>query len=161
VTITNNQIRQYNVFGIELLTGGGATLQPGALNATITGNTIAQPGNTVGTLSLPKNGIHVNDGTVPGDTYQVCAEIGGAGALANAMTGSGADSVPPSGVGNIDFRLRQRQATTLRLPNYGGANSDNAAAVAFVSGNNGGASGLASNTVPTGGGFTGGAGSCP
>lgn len=155
VTITNNQIRQYNVFGIELLTGGGASAMPGALNATITGNTIAQPGNTAGTIGLPKNGIHVNDGTVVGDTYQVCADI-----VSNSMTGSGADAVPPTGI-VADFRLRQRQATTLRLPNYAGANNDNAAAVAFVSGNNGGASGLASNTVPTGGGFTGGAGSCP
>ncbi len=151
VTITNNQIRQYNNFGIELLTGGGATLQSGALNATITGNTISNPG----TSGLPMNGIHVNDGTVPGDTYVVCAEIGGAGALANAITGSGAN-------GGTDFRLRQRQNTTLRLPNYAGLNNDNTAAVTFVAGNNGGASGLASNTVGSGGaGFTGGPGSCP
>ena len=85
-TITNNQIRQYNNFGIELETGGGATAMSGALNTTITGNTISNPG----TGGLPMNGIQVNAGTVPGDTYQVCTKIGGAGGLANSITGSGA-----------------------------------------------------------------------
>jgi hypothetical protein len=140
---TNNHIYQYNNFGIELLTGGGASAMSGALNATMTGNVISNPG----TGGLPMNGVHLNGGTVPGDTYQICADI-----RTNSITGSGAN-------GGTDFRLRQRQATTVRLPGYGGANNDNAAAVTFVSGNNSGASGLASNTVPTGGGFVGG-GSC-
>jgi hypothetical protein len=54
--------------------------------------------------------------------------------------------------------LRQRQATTIRLPGYAGATNDNTAVVNFVVGNNsagGTPTGLASNTVPTGGGFTG------
>jgi len=150
-SITGNQIRQYNNFGIELLTGGGASAMSGTMNVTITGNTIKEPG----TGGLPMNGIHLNGGTVPGDTYQICASIGGAGALANDIAGSGAN------VGT-DFRLRQRQATTVRLPGYGGANNNDAAVVAFVQGNNGGGgtTGLASNTVPTGGGFVGGA-ACP
>ncbi|MEA2693387.1 MAG: hypothetical protein QOJ16_2774 [Acidobacteriota bacterium] len=144
-TITDNHISQYNNFGIELVTGGSATPESGNLIVTVTGNTISNPG----TGGLPMNGIQLNGGTVPGDTYQVCAMIGGAG-LANSITGSGAN-------GGTDFRLRQRQSTTVRLPGYGGANSDNAAVVAFVQGNNGGASGLASNTVSTGGGgFVGG-----
>jgi len=149
--ITGNQIRGYNNFGIELLTGGGASAMSGAMNVTITGNTIKQPG----TGGLPMNGIHLNGGTVPGDTYQICASIGGAGALANDITGSGANA-------GTDFRLRQRQATTVRLPGYGGANNNDAAVVAFVQGSNGGGgtTGLASNTVPTGGGFVGGA-ACP
>jgi len=150
-TITNNQIRQYNNFGIELETGGGATAQSGALNTTITGNTISNPG----TGGLPMNGIQLNGGTVPGDTYQLCSKIGGAGALANSITGSGAN-------GGTDFRLRQRQSTTVRLPGYGGANNDNTAVVTFVQGLNGGASGLASNTVGSGGGgFVGGGTTCP
>ncbi len=148
-TITNNQIRQYNVFGIELLTGGGATAQPGALNAVVTGNTIAQPGNTAGTLPLPKNGIHLNAGTVVGDTYQICLQIGGAGALANTMTGSGADGIPSTG-GAFDFRLRQRQSTTVSLPGYAGAATDTAAVVAFVQANNGSPSGVASVNFPAG-----------
>jgi hypothetical protein len=148
--ITNNQIFQYNNFGIELLTGGGASPLSGVLNTTITGNTISNPG----TGGLPMNGIQLNAGTVPGDTYTVCTKIGGAGALANSMTGSGLN-------GGTDFRLRQRQSTTVRLPGYGGANNDNTAVVTFVQSNNGGASGLASNTVGSGGGgFVGGA-ACP
>ncbi len=147
--ITNNSIHQYNNFGIELETGGGATALAGALNTTITGNTVANPG----TSGLPMNGIHLNAGTVPGDTYQVCTKIGSGGA--NNITGSGANI-------GTDFRLRQRQATTVRLPGYGGANNDNTAVVTFVQGNNGGTpTGLASNTVPTGGGFIGTGTTCP
>lgn len=150
VAVTDNTIRQYNNFGIELLTGGGASALSGALNATISGNTVSNPG----TGGLPMNGVHLNGGTVPGDTYQICTDVGGAGALANNLVGSGAN-------GGTDFRLRQRQATTVRLPGYGGANNNDAAVVAFVQGRNtGGPSGLASNTVPTGGGFVGGA-ACP
>ncbi|HXU03436.1 MAG TPA: Ig-like domain-containing protein, partial [Polyangia bacterium] len=163
-TVTNNIIHGYNNNGIEVLAGGGATLQSGAVNMTITGNSIDQPGTTAGTLSIPKNGIHFNIGTVPGDTYQACAVIGGAGALANSISTSGKDGVPPTGLGDIDFRLRQRQATTIRLPGYAGANNDNTAVQNFVAGNNGGNGapvGLASNTVPTGGGFIGSGTTCP
>jgi Bacterial Ig domain/Cadherin-like domain len=150
IAITGNQIRQYNNFGIELLTGGGATAYSGNLNATITGNTVSNPG----TGGLPMNGIHLNGGTVPGDTYQICANIGGAGALANSITGSGAN-------GGTDFRLRQRQSTTVKLPGYVGANTDDTAVVTFVAGQQlVGASGLASHNVPPGGGFVGGA-ACP
>ena len=137
VAITNNQIHQYNNNGIELLTGGGATAQSGIFNAIITGNTIDTPGNTAGTIAIPKNGIHLNGGTVPGDTYAICAQIGGAGALANSIATSGLDAVPPT-VGDIDFRLRQRQATTVRLPGYVGANNDNTAVQNFVIANNSG-----------------------
>src|SRR6185295_2517081 len=159
VAITSNQIHQFNNNGIELLTGGGATLQSGAFNAIITGNTIDTPGNTAGTLSIPKNGIHLNGGTVPGDTYAICAQIGGAGALANSVATGGKDAVPPT-IGDIDVRLRQRQATTVRLPGYGGANDDNTAVQNFIIANNSGNGAptvLAQNTVPTGGGFVGGA----
>ena len=38
-----------------------------------------------------------------------------------------------------DIRLRQRFNTTIRLPGYGGANTDTAAVNTFVAGNNGGA----------------------
>ena len=40
---------------------------------------------------------------------------------------------PPN---NNDIRLRQRQATTVRLPGYGGANNDDAAVVAYLTGRN-------------------------
>ena len=136
-------------FGIELLTGGSATAMSGNFYATVTGNVVANPG----TGGLPMNGIQLNGGTVPGDTYSICTSIGGAGALANSVTGSGLN-------GGTDIRVRQRQATTVRLPGYGGANNDNTAVQTFLSGINGGATSLAGNTVPTGGGFIGGA-ACP
>ena len=120
-------------------------------NATVTGNTASNPG----TGGLPMNGIHLNGGTVPGDTYAICTKIGGAGALANTITGSGAN-------GGTDFRLRQRQSTTVRLPGYGGGNTDVAAVVTFEQGNNGGApTGLASTNAPPGGGFIGTGTTCP
>ena len=162
-SVTGNSIFGYNNNGIEVLAGGGATLQSGAVNTTITANTIAEPGNTVGTESIPKNGIHFNIGTVPGDTYSACAVIGGAGALSNTIFASGKDGIPPT-VGDIDFRLRQRQATTIRLPGYGGANTDNTAVTNFVAANNnlgGTPTGLVSNTVPTGGGYSGTGTTCP
>ena len=145
VAITNNQIRQYNNMGILLTAGTAASGGNGALNATVTGNTIANPG-TLG--SLPMNGIHLNAGTNTGDAHPVCLAASG-----NSLTGSGA-------LGGTDFRLRQRFATTVRLPGYADTNTNTAAVVAFVSGQNGGASGTASVTVPPGGGFVGGA-ACP
>jgi hypothetical protein len=160
-SVTNNHIFGYNNNGIEVLAGGGATAQSGAVNTTITGNTIAQPGNTAGTISIPKNGVHLNIGTVPGDTYQACALIGGAGALANSLAASGLDGVPAT-VGDIDVRLRQRQSTTIRLPGYGGAATDTAAVQSFVSTNNGGGvQVLAQTNSPPGGGFTGTGTTCP
>jgi hypothetical protein len=160
--VTGNQIHGYNNNGIEVEAGGGATAQSGALNTTITGNTIDQPGNTAGTATIPKNGIHLNIGTVPGDTYQACAAIGGAGGLANSLANSGADGVPALG-GGQDVRLRQRQSTTVRLPGYAGAPTDTTAVQNFVAANNpaGGPSVIASVNAPPGGGFTGAGVSCP
>jgi len=88
------------------------------------------------------------------DNFTTCADIGGAGALSNSVAGGGSGAVPPN---NADIRLRQRQATTVRLPGYGGANNDNAAVVAYLTGRNTLTTAAAANTVPTGGGYIGGA----
>jgi len=162
-SVTNTDIFGYNNFGIEVLAGGGAAATGGNVNVTLTGNRVEDPGNTVGVLSFPKNGIHFNIGTNVGDTFSVCAAIGGTGGLANSISTSGKDAVPTPTIGDLDFRLRQRQATTIRLPGYTGNNNDNTAVQNFVIANNGGDGapvGLAANTVPTGGGFVGGA-ACP
>ncbi|GMA15240.1 hypothetical protein E5F05_01265 (plasmid) [Deinococcus metallilatus] len=155
-TIQNNRIYQYNNYGVSLQAGGiaqsasGTTTHNAALNATITGNTISNPGNG-GALIY---GIYLNSGTTsnsPGgtpDAYQVCASISG-----NSLTGSGV------GAGN-DIVLRQRFMTTVRLPGYVGANNDTAAVMNFVQSNNGGASATAATSVatyPGAGGFVGGA----
>jgi hypothetical protein len=155
-TITGNTVRQYSNHGIFMQAGGSGVVGNGTMILTVTGNTVTEPSALVAG-NLPKNGIHLNAGTTPGDAYQITLTLGGAGALANNITGSGQESNPAAGTGQ-DFRLRQRQSTTVRLPGYAGANNDNAAVVAFVQGNNDSVStpsGLASNTVPTGGGFVG------
>jgi hypothetical protein len=114
----------------------------------VTGNTITNPG------SFASHGILAQAGSVTGDAGQLCVDIGGAGALANSLAGSGANF-------GTDFRLRQRIDTTVRLPGYAGAATDTAAAVAFVEGRNTGSeTGSATHNSPPGGGFTGGA-ACP
>jgi hypothetical protein len=151
VLLSGNVIRQYNNFGISLSAGNAALGGSGTLNATVRSNDIANPG----TSAFPMNGVMLNAGTNTGDAHQVCLDLGGAGSLANAITGSGA-------FGGTDFRLRQRFLTTVKLPGYAGTSSNNAAVVTFEQGRNGGApTGSAANTVSTGGGGFVGAASCP
>lgn len=148
VAVTGNQVRQYNNSGILLQVGDAASGGTGALNATVSSNVVTQPGTVVAV----KNGIHLNAGTSAGDAHPVCLDLSG-----NTLTGSGS-----GGASGTDVRLRQRFLTTVRLPGYAGANDDNAAVVAFVQASNAGSpTGLAQNTVATGGGgFVGGA-ACP
>ena len=154
VSITGNTIRQYNLNGINVLTRLGAP----TLNATITGNTAGNPG------AFALNGILVNAGASStgnlggNDAGTLCAGIGGAGALANSITGAGTNGADPTAT---DFRVRQRFATTVKLPGYGGSTTDDAAVVTFIKGNNGGTpTGSATHQVPPGGGFIGGT-ACP
>lgn len=148
VAVTGNQIRQYNNMGLLLQIGENNLGGNGTLNATVTGNTVAEPGTALTT----KNGIHLNAGIVTADSHQVCLAVSG-----NTINGSGS-----GGAAGTDFRLRQRMLTTVRLPGYAGANNDNAAVTAFVQAANPVApTGLVQNTVSTGGGgYVGGAG-CP
>jgi uncharacterized repeat protein (TIGR01451 family) len=149
VAITNNGIFQYNNNGI-LLQFGDEINNGSVFNATVTGNTLSNPG----TLNTDFNGIHLNNGTVGAtDNFTSCVDIGGAG-VGNNVANSGSGVTAPN---NVDIRLRQRQSTTVRLPGYGGANSDDAAVVTYLAGRNTLATAAASNTVPTGGGFVGGA----
>jgi hypothetical protein len=149
--VNNNTIRQYNNHGI-LLQAGQTGGNPTSFSATVTNNTIGNPGN----INTDFNGIHLNNGTLPGENFTSCIDI-----RTNSIAGSGQGVTPPN---NQEFRLRQRQSTTVRLPGYGGANNDDTAVVNFVRGNQTTATagnGAASNTVGSGGGgFIGGA-SCP
>jgi hypothetical protein len=145
--VTNNVVAQYNSSGILVQVGDNTSGGNGTMNAHVTGNTISNPG------AFAFNGFLLNAGTVSGDAHFVCLTLGGAGANANSVTGSGAN-------GATDIRLRQRMATTVRLSGYVGANNDNAAVQAYVQSTNGGTPTVsAANTVPTGGGFIG--GTCP
>jgi hypothetical protein len=155
LAITNNQIRQYNDFGIELASGSsGASTETGNIAATVTGNTISNPGSNASVSSIFQ-GIQLNTGTVPGQSFQWCANI-----KSNSIVGSGRN-------GGTDFRLRQRQATTVRLPGYGGTAFDTTAVTNFIANQNdqNPLDPAANAPVPTGaaitdasgGGFTGGA----
>jgi hypothetical protein len=147
--ITGNNIRRCLDRGIS----AGASDGDGTLNLTVTGNTVAELVN-----ASSREGFFLNAGAFSPnafgatDSHTVCLELGGAGGLANSLTHG------PSAT--ADYRLRQRFATTVRLPGYAGANNDTGAVIAFVSARNGGASGNVQATVPPGGGYVGGA-ACP
>ncbi len=146
VAVTGNSIRQYNEAGILLRAAEGSS----SLNATITGNTIAEPG------AFAFTGIFLDSGALPTppDTNFVCAVIGGTSAAdKNNMTGSGPFT-------DDDFYLFQNVDTTVRLPGYAGSPLDSAAVVAFVQSNN--SAGVDGSAFPSGsgGGFVGGA-ACP
>jgi uncharacterized repeat protein (TIGR01451 family) len=145
--IDNNQIYQYSNNGILIQTGGQVSSgngTAGSTQATVTNNTISNPS----TFAFSKNGIQLNSGANSGDGFNNCIDIRN-----NTTGGSGTG-------GAADINLRQRQATTVKLPGYSGANNDNAAVIAFVQNQNTGVEIVAaSNSVPTGGGFVGG-GSC-
>jgi hypothetical protein len=142
--ISNNLVRQFHNDGILVLAGEGSA----TLNATVTGNTVTNPDNTIASF----HGMHFNIGTLPTDNMLACLHV-----ASNSLTTAGNEAN-----GGVDLRMRQRQLTTVRLPGYGGANNDNAAVQTFLTGTNLNSvtTILASNTVATGGGFVGGA-ACP
>lgn len=118
MTVTNNLVSQYNNQGIHLQAGAGIA-HDGNFNVTVSGNIIASPGSNPN-VGLITQGLHLNNGVTPGDTFQTCVDIG-----PNTITNSGRN-------GGTDFRLRARQSTTVRLPGYAGGTHDTAAVVTFV-----------------------------
>jgi hypothetical protein len=137
VSVTGNQVYQYaNPYGILINMKEGAS---GGMNATVTGNTVANPG------SFAINGIRVDAGATAGDSGTLCAAVTG-----NTVAGSGPGA-------DTDIRLRQRFGTTIRLPGYAGANNDSSAVNSFVVGNNAGSDVSSAHNVGVGGGFVGGA----
>lgn len=134
VDVNNNEIRQWaNGQGLIILAGDGSP----TVNATVTNNTIKEPG------SFPQNGLHLNAGTTAAGIATVCLDI------------RGNDVVNSSSSFDEDFRLRQRNNSTVNLPGYTGGSSDTAAVVAFVQGNNTGAPTGSAAVSGSGGGFTG------
>jgi len=89
----------------------------------------------------------------PADSGTVCADIGGAGALVNTVTG-------PNFGGDL-IRVRQRFSTTVRLPGYGGGATDTTAVANYLIGRNTitneAPNAKASATTQAPGSFTGGA----
>jgi VCBS repeat-containing protein len=139
LTISNNQLFQYsNPTGINFIDREGSP----ALNLTITGNTIADPGQ------FGSWGILGTAGAQSGDAGTVCAAISG-----NSVKGSAA-----AGQGGADIEIDQQFATTVKLPGYTGAAGDTSAVQSFLQGNNtgNGTPSVIATVSGSGGGFTGG-----
>lgn len=139
LAITNNKTYQYNnAAGISFIDREGSP----TMNLTITGNTIADPGQ------FGSWGLLGQAGAQTGDAGKLCADIAG-----NSMTGSA-----QPGQGGADFELDQAFGTTFEIPGYTGSSQGTSAVVALVQANNNGGgtpSGIAT-TTGTGGGFVGG-----
>jgi hypothetical protein len=121
-TITNNSIFQFNNIGMQFIKRDGS----GNLNLTVTGNSVREP---VAPNAL--QGILVTSGATSGpppDDGTVCADIGGAGALANTVDG-------PDFGGDL-IRVRQRFSTFVRLPGYAGGATDTTAVANYLIGRN-------------------------
>jgi len=156
--IRNNNITVANGLtadGIVVFNAGG-----GAMNVAITGNTIDYAGTQRAILmQTGQDGAGAIQGTVTGnnidikldgvgnavagilaqsaitsptgDGASICADIGGAGALANTFTHSLGGALAAG-----DIRVRQRLNGTARLPGYAGSATDTAAVIAYLNGRN-------------------------
>ncbi|HJS23854.1 MAG TPA: hypothetical protein VJ751_05845, partial [Pyrinomonadaceae bacterium] len=128
VAITNNTIDYAGNQRAILVQAG--TDGNGTNNITITGNNVDikldGAGNAVAGF-LVQNAI-----TGPGNTSSMCADIGGAAALANTFTHSQNVGVIAGG----DIRVRQRNDGTIRLPGYVGAANSMPTVVTYLNGRN-------------------------
>jgi hypothetical protein len=105
--ILNNSLYQWRDGGIKLQAGGvAAGTRNGALNATVTGNTVA---NYNGTSAAAVSLIYVNAGTNSGDAYSVCVNLN-------------TNAVPTTGFnGGSSYDMWSRFGIQTRLPGYTGA----------------------------------------
>jgi hypothetical protein len=157
--VVGNAVRQYtNRHGISISQGDGTNA---TMNATLRGNSLTNPSNALGGAG----GINVRAGitSVPGmgggpDAGIMCLDIGGAGASANSITGSGNNISPTSET--VDLYVWQRFNAKIQLPGLGGATSDAAAKTYFQSRNSAGAS-VYTETTPADTGFQNRNSGCP
>jgi len=126
VAITDNTVRRTNEAGIfvvannQTLSGNNATL-----NATLTGNLVAEP-----EAALSFAGLWVDVGTgVNGDATTACVDVGGAGALGNDFS-----TGDPFNAGDVSLAVST--GATLRLPGYGGADDNDAQITSYLTGRN-------------------------
>ena len=87
-----------------------------------------------------------------GDGAFVCADIGGAGSLANVFTHSLGGNMAGG-----EVRVRQRLEGTARLPGYAGGATDTAAVVSYLAGRNTLVNSPAATATADSTGFAGGA----
>lgn len=128
IAITNNTIDYAGTQRAINLQGG----QDGAstLEATITGNNIDVKLDGMGNAV---NAILANSQVADpsGAGSSLCADIGGAGGLANNITHSLGGTLAGG-----DIRVRQRFSANVKLPGYGGGATDTAAVAAYLDGRN-------------------------
>lgn len=142
VAITNNTIRQYGSGdGINLNAGNSETdgaLGDHSLNATVTGNTIEQPG------TFGSNAFELNGGTNTGNANNICLDLQN-----NTMENGG--SVPNF---EDDVNLRQRFDSIVRMPGYTGGSKDTTAVQTYIANRNPGAetviASASANPAPSG-----------
>jgi methionine-rich copper-binding protein CopC len=110
IKVDNNQLYQWGANGAGFLLQAGATSGNAVtLNATVTNNTISQPGTFAVTSSA--QGFQLNNGTQSGENFTTCLRF-----ASNVLNGSG------TGAGG-DARFRQRFDTKVTLPGYTGASN--------------------------------------
>jgi hypothetical protein len=133
VAITGNTIRRCADRGIGVLANDGN----GNLNLTVTGNTVTEMLDDNIPNGTPREAIELNLGATSTnvfgqiDGHTICLALGGAGGLANSLTGGTFK--------NGDIRIRQRFRTRVVLPSYtppGGNNFDTASVITFLQSNN-------------------------
>jgi Bacterial Ig domain len=124
IAIRNSTIQQYAQNGMYLRHNDGTT---GTAEYTVTGNTIVTPNPGL-------RGIYMEAGATATDTQFVCADIGGAGALANSLSTSG-------GQGLEDIFVTKYVGSTFRFP--GLTNNTDAGIASYLANRNAG------NGLPT------------
>jgi len=146
IKVSNNTIRQVN--GSQAIwallgddAGGGGS---GIMNATITGNTIAEEGTAV---NSQRTGIVAQAGRVTNDTDTLCADLS-----SNSIT-------------NFNTRIRpnQRFNTKMYLPGYTGASNTTASVNSYLVARNPGTVSVSASSTAGGGGYfnTPGGAACP
>jgi Calx-beta domain/Bacterial Ig domain len=142
--VSSNTVRQWSTQGINLQAGDTSAtgLTNGPLNVTVTSNTVANPNPA----SAGDHGIQLNIGTQTGNTNTVCANYLNNNSLGNAVNGG------------VDYRLRQRQNTTVQLPGYTGVSNNTAAVRTYILGrpntaNQANPNDVAASVSGTGGGY--------
>src|SRR5205823_7712693 len=122
---------------------GATSGNPTAVNATVTNNTIAEPGTFA--VASTAQGFQLNNGTTSGENFTTCLLFSG-NTVDQAGTGAGGD-----------VRLRQRFDTKVLLPGYTGAadgTSGSPTVASYIQGLNSPAPTVTSvSSTATGGGF--------
>ena len=100
MTVTNNEVYQYNNFGMDFQAGDGIA-QTGTINLNVQSNTVGNPGNAIAGVF---QGIRLNNGVSVTDNFQTCYRL-----VSNVASNSGRN-------GGHDLRILSRGLGNVRLP---------------------------------------------